>query len=223
MHLLLASLVIAGVAVPPTSGQRIVSGDDAASFSIPSGGTVRSNDGTTDDAIRLDSLNRAEVLATAGTYIGYGYRIEPDGLAFDPPATLRITLDGDAWQPDTGGDLPVRRYNTSLGWVAIPAAVNTDARSVRAVLAESGTYALFLNTAPDEAGAPPPISQQQEPTTWMVAFGLAATAGRREQKRVMRPAVPRAPPLPGHSSRTAPSGRGRQASRGSRLSARTRR
>lgn len=119
VHLLLVSLIIACGAVPPAPGQRIVSDDGAASLSIPSGGMVKGDGTTAGSAIRLESLSRSEVLATAGsttgTYIGYGYRIEPDGLAFDPPATLRITLDGDTVQPAAEGEISVRRYNTSFG------------------------------------------------------------------------------------------------------------
>ncbi|RXE55353.1 hypothetical protein ABH15_11390 [Methanoculleus taiwanensis] len=65
MHLLLATLIIAGVAVPPASGQRIVSDDGAASLSIPPGGMVKGDGTTAGSATRLDALSRPEVLATA--------------------------------------------------------------------------------------------------------------------------------------------------------------
>ncbi len=90
------------------------------------------------------------MLATAGsttdTFVGYGYRVLPEELAFDPPAILQITIAASDWESGEESNLSVKKYNATTGWRKVPAQVHAPNRTVKATITQSGMYTLFENT-----------------------------------------------------------------------------
>ena len=113
----------------------------------------------------------------AYTYTGHACIVEPDGASLASPVTLAFNLTAGEWAAFYGGeeDLVVQHYNRSMGaWETIPTDAYRETRSVVAMVAHSGLYALFVRAPPGDLEKAATAVTGPDPAYMRLIPGLSA-------------------------------------------------
>jgi Zn-dependent protease len=94
---------------------------------------------------RIEARDIPSVLSDENfRYIGYAYHCLPDGVRFDNPVKISISLGEDEWSTIKGNDLIIRGCNSNeSSWENQPTTIHPELRKITANLNHFSIFALF--------------------------------------------------------------------------------
>jgi len=141
-----------GVPVPTVSTEagvlvealELVSPGEEFRLEVAEGTRALDEEGAPLSAIVVETVPTPPEPPAGSHVVGLAFDLGPDGATFDPPATIVVTYDPAQLPADVAeDDLVFAYYDSQRGWIELPSVVNTETRTVTALVGHFTQFAIL--------------------------------------------------------------------------------